>query len=193
MISLGADKLSFDHAAELTKHAKTIIFQEVKESGIPNAYHQQMVCLAENIYFEARAEGVEGKAAVANVTRNRVEDSRWPNTYCEVVQQGPVRESCKKNGVFYHIKHRCQFSWYCDGKRDIIWANYEKTGECIMMNAEAWCKSVEIAIWTLGFGSYRVNDNTKGAVFYYAHNLVYPKWADEKDLTAIVGNHTFMK
>ena len=61
------------------------------------------------------------------------------------------------------------------------------------MNAEAWRKSVEIAIWTLGYGSYRVNDNTKGAVFYYAHNLVYPKWADEKDLTAIVGNHTFMK
>ena len=189
----GADKLSFDHAAELTKHAKTIVFQEVKESGIPNAYHQQMVCLAENIYFEARAEGVEGKAAVANVTRNRVEDSRWPNTYCEVVQQGPVRESWKKNGVFYPIKHRCQFSWYCDGKKDIIWANYEKTGETIKMNAEAWRKSVEIAIWTLGYGSYRVNDNTKGAVFYYAHNLVYPKWADEKDLTAIVGNHTFMK
>ena len=45
----------------------------------------------------------------------------------------------------------------------------------------------------LEFGSYRVNDNTKGAVFYYAHNLVTPNWSHVKDLTVIVGNHTFMK
>ena len=56
----------------------------------PEAY-----CLAENIYFEARAESFSGKAAVGNVTRNRVNDKRWPNTYCGVVTQGPVRESWK--------------------------------------------------------------------------------------------------
>src|SRR5210317_2656102 len=174
-MAAGADKLdSFDHAAELTQQAKTIIFQEVNESKIPNSLHQQMVCLAENIYFEARAEGIEGKAAVANVTRNRVNSDLFPNTYCEVVQQGPVRESWNKPGVYYPIKHKCQFSWYCDGKKDIIWANYERTGQTIELNAEAWRKSVEIAIWTLGYGTYRVNDNTKGSLYYYAHNLVYP-------------------
>ena len=188
-----ADKLSFPHAAELTEHAKTIIFQEVNESKIPNSLHQQMVCLAENIYFEARAEGIEGKAAVANVTRNRVNSSLFPNTYCEVVQQGPVRESWNKPGVYYPVKHRCQFSWYCDGKRDIIWANYESTGQTIMLNAEAWRQSVEVAIWTLGHGSYTVNDNTGGATYYYAHNLVYPHWADAFEVTEIIGNHTFMK
>jgi len=195
-----ADKLSsFDHAAELTEQAKTIIFQEVNESGIPNSQHQQMVCLAENIYFEARAEGVEGKAAVANVTRNRVNSDLFPNTYCEVVQQGPVRESWKTKQdpnlepVYYPIKHKCQFSWYCDGEKDIVWANYERTGQTIKLNAEAWRQSVEVAIWTLGYGSYTVNDNTGGATYYYAHNLVYPHWAKQFEVTEIIGNHTFMK
>jgi len=193
-VGAAADKLSsFDHAASLTAQAKSIVFQEVNEAKIPNSKHREMICLAENIYFEARAEGVEGKAAVANVTRNRVESSRFPNTFCDVVYQGPVRESWNKKGVYFPVKHKCQFSWYCDGKKDIIWANYEKTGETIQLNADAWRKSVEVAIWTLGYGSYRVNDNTGGALYYYAHNLVYPYWADHKQLTVIVGNHTFMK
>ena len=79
-----ADKFSFPHAAELTSQAKQIVWQEVNESKIPNSQHQEMICLAENIYFESRAEGVEGKAAVANVTRNRVESEQFPNTYCGV-------------------------------------------------------------------------------------------------------------
>ena len=120
-----------------------------------------MVCLAENIYFEARAESIEGKAGVANVTRNRVNSTLFPNTYCDVVYQGPVRESWKtrqhkdladEDRVYYPRKHRCQFSWYCDGQKDIIWANYEKTGETIKLNAQAWRQSVEVAIWTLGYG-----------------------------------------
>jgi spore germination cell wall hydrolase CwlJ-like protein len=75
----------------------------------------------------------------------------------------------------------------------MIWANYEKTGQAIELNAEAWRSSVEVAIWTLGYGSYRINDNTLGALWYYAHNLVYPYWADSKELTEVIGNHTFMK
>jgi len=93
--SAATEKLSFPHAAELTAQAKQIIFQEVNESGVPNSVHQEMMCLAENIYFEARAEGIEGKAAVANVTRNRVVSAKFPNSYCGVVYQGPVRESWK--------------------------------------------------------------------------------------------------
>lgn len=195
-------KFSFPHAAELTEQAKQIVWQEVNEAKIPNSKHREMICLAENIYFESRAEGINGKAAVANVTRNRVQSADFPNTYCDVVYQGPVRESWKtkqdKNladadRVYYPIRHRCQFSWYCDGAKDIIWANYERTGETITLNAQAWRQSVEVAIWTLGYGNMRVNDNTDGALYYYAHNLVYPHWADSKHLTAIIGNHTFMK
>ena len=194
-------KFSFPHAAELTSQAKQIVWQEVNESKIPNSKHREMICLAENIYFEARAEGMDGKAAVANVTRNRVESEDFPNTYCGVVYQGPVRESWKtkqdpnladSERVYYPRKHRCQFSWYCDGAKDVIWANYERTGAEIKLNAQAWRQSVEIAIWTLGFGSYTVNDNTGGATYYYAHNIVYPSWAQVYEVTEVIGNHTFM-
>ena len=143
-----------------------------------------------------------GKAAVGNVTRNRVEDSRWPSTYCEVVMQGPVRESWKtkqhkdladSERVYYPKKHRCKFSWYCDGQKDVIWANYEKTGQTIEGNARAWRESVQLAIYILEVGTMMIKDNTHGATFYYAHNLVYPHWADSKQYIGVLGNHTFMK
>jgi spore germination cell wall hydrolase CwlJ-like protein len=192
---------SFDHAAELTSQAKTILFQELELEKVPNSYHREVVCLAENIYFEARGENFSAKAGVANVTRNRVNSQDYPNTFCDVVYQGPVRESWKTKGkavaaedrVYYPRKHRCQFSWYCDGQKDVIWANYERTGETIEGNALAWRTSVQLAIWTLGQGEMVLKDNTKGALFYYNHNLVYPHWADHKTYIGILGNHTFMK
>ena len=192
---------SFNHAAELTSQAKTILFQELELEKVPNSYHREVVCLAENIYFEARGENFSAKAGVANVTRNRVNSNDYPNTFCGVVYQGPVRESWKTKGkdvaaedrVYYPRKHRCQFSWYCDGQKDVIWANYERTGETIEGNALAWRTSVQLAIWTLGQGEMVLKDNTKGALFYYNHNLVYPNWADHKTYIGVLGNHTFMK
>jgi len=188
--------------AKLTSQAEHILWQLLKTEGVANKHHPEVQCLAENIYFEARAESFSGKAAVGNVTRNRVNDSRWPNTYCGVVTEGPVRESWKtkqhkdladSERVYYPRKHRCQFSWYCDGLKDIIWANKEKTGQTIEGNARAWRESVEVAIYILEVGKMRIVDNTDGAVFYYAHNLVYPNWAQSKQLVGVLGNHTFMK
>ncbi len=188
--------------AELTTQAKHILWQELDQEGVDKKYHSEVMCLAENIYFEARAESYGGKAAVGNVTRNRVEDSRWPNTYCEVVMQGPVRESWKtkqhadlpdSERIYYPRKHKCHFSWYCDGQKDVIWANYEKTGQTIEGNARAWRESVQLAIYILEVGTMMIKDNTNGATFYYAHNLVYPHWADSKQYIGVLGNHTFMK
>jgi spore germination cell wall hydrolase CwlJ-like protein len=81
--------------AKLTTQAKHILWTQLETNAVSNSRHNEVLCLAENIYFEARAESYSGKAAVGNVTRNRVSDSRWPSTYCEVVQQGPKRESWK--------------------------------------------------------------------------------------------------
>ena len=52
-------------------------------------------CLAYNMYHEARGQGTAGIYAVTAVVLNRVSDSRFPNTVCEVVEQGPTRESWK--------------------------------------------------------------------------------------------------
>ena len=85
----------------------------------------EISCMADNIYFEARNQGTAGWSAVASVTLNRVKDKRFPNTVCEVVKQGPTRESWKKDGNYYPLKHRCQFSWYCDGKKDKVHPMYK--------------------------------------------------------------------
>ena len=85
-------------------------------------------CLAENIYHEARGQGTAGWLAVAAVTLNRVTDERFPDTICGVVFQAETRESWKTKGkdvpdierIYYPVRHRCQFSWYCDGMSDDI-------------------------------------------------------------------------
>ena len=74
-----------------------------KDKTNPFILHEA-TCLAKNMYYEARNQGTAGKLAVSNVVLNRVKDTRFPNTVCEVVEQGPVRESW--------------FSWFCDGKSD---------------------------------------------------------------------------
>ena len=189
-------------ATTLTTHAKTIFKIELEKNNINDKEQiKQILCLAENIYFEARAESEAGKAAVGNVVKNRIADLRWPSTYCEVVYQGPERESWKTRGkdvaeedrVFWPIKHKCQFSWYCDGKKDVVWANYEKTGQVIEGNARAWKDSIQLAIYITGWGKLIIEDNTHGAVFYYNHNLVSPYWAGSKEYIGVLGNHTFMK
>lgn len=186
--------------AKLTTKATVILNQQLDSNKVNSKLHDAVTCLAENIYFEARAESYSGKAAVGNVTRNRVESNSFPNTYCEVVQQGPVRESWKtkqtpdkNDAVYYPIKHKCHFSWYCDGEKDIIWANYEKTGQTIEMNAKAWSDSVQLAIMIAGATELQVKDNTSGALYYYNHNLVTPYWVDHFDYIGVLGNHTFMR
>ena len=64
-----------------------------------------LLCLALNVYFEARSEPIAGKIAVAEVTLNRVASQDYPNTICEVVLQE------NQNG--------CSFSWWCDKKSDV--------------------------------------------------------------------------
>ena len=48
---------------------------------------EALVCLAMNVYHEARGESYEGQMAVAQVTVNRVDDTRYPDNVCDVVYQ----------------------------------------------------------------------------------------------------------
>ena len=47
----------------------------------------EKVCLACNLYFEARGEEKTGIVAVAMVTLNRVNSFEYPNSICKVVWQ----------------------------------------------------------------------------------------------------------
>ena len=168
------------------------------DTGQPAPNTSELFCLAKNIYFEARAESVQGKMAVANVTKNRVESKNHPDTYCGVVKEGPVRESWKtrkikdlpkSERVYYPVKHRCDFSWYCDGEKDTIWVQYTN-GTPIESNKTAWHDSVNIALLTL---SGQMPDNTIGADHYFNHNIIYPGWALSMEKTVVIGNHSFFK
>ena len=45
------------------------------------------MCLAINLWYEARGEGINGMFAVAEVTERRVVLPAWPDSHCEVVYQ----------------------------------------------------------------------------------------------------------
>ena len=49
---------------------------------------EELYCLSKNIYFESRNQPTLGQIAVGQVTMNRVNSPRFPNTVCGVVRQG---------------------------------------------------------------------------------------------------------
>jgi spore germination cell wall hydrolase CwlJ-like protein len=140
---------------------------------------EEAYCLAENVYHEARNQPQAGQMAVMSVTINRVNDSRYPNTICGVTKQGPSRPSWKDETVMIPIKHRCQFSWYCDGKSDRIYDL--ETFDNILMLAEA-----------IVLGQIQVLDITEGATHYHA-DYVEPSWAKTKTKTIEIEDHIFYR
>ena len=61
----------------------------------PISQGQELYCMAEAIYFESGNQPFVGKMAVAEVILNRVQHIGYPDTVCDVVHQGPVKESWK--------------------------------------------------------------------------------------------------
>ena len=136
------------------------------------------ICLALNTYHEAKNQSMIGQIATAQVVMNRVADDRYPNTVCEVVKQGPHRPSWENPEKEYPVKHRCQFSWYCDGKSDIP------------KNEKAWKKAQDYAYLVL---YNRINlDVTEGATHYHA-TYVRPAWAKTKTRTTRIEIHIFYR
>ena len=130
-----------------------------------------LICLALNIYFEARGEpDVFAMAAPAPVVLNRVKDNRYPNDICAVVKQSKTYRGNP-------IRNQCQFSWYCDGRSDRP------------LDRNAFEFSVFIASLVL---TGRIEDVTHGATHYHA-DYVNPQWAIVKTLTAKIGSHLFYR
>ena len=136
------------------------------------------ICLALNTYHEAKNQSLVGQIATAQVVMNRVEDDRFPNTICEVVKQGPTRPSWEDPEKEYPIKHRCQFSWYCDGKPDTP------------KNEKAWRKAQDVAFLVL-YNKIQL-DVTEGATHYHA-TYVRPAWAKTKKRTTRIEKHIFYR
>lgn len=137
----------------------------------------ELHCLAQNIYFESRSDNMAGQFAVADVVLNRVLDERYPTTICKVVQEGPLSKWHLEQGRQVPIKHKCQFSWYCDGKSDEP------------VDSKTWIKSLFIADLVLT-ESYK--DITEGALWYHA-DYILPYWADQLEFVTQIDDHVFYK
>ncbi len=130
--------------------------------------------MAFNIYHEANNQSMLGQIAVGQVVMNRVEDSRFPDTVCEVVKQAVTYKGTDKP-----VLHKCQFSWYCDGKKDE--PNYD---------SKSWSKALKYAVVVLG-GDITL-DFTDGATHYHA-TYVRPAWAKTKTRTTRIDRHIFYR
>ena len=146
--------------------------------------HNHIECMAKNIYHEAKSQSLAGQLAVGLVVLNRVKSKNFPNDVCKVIYEGPIRESWKTRKdpslpksarKYYPIRHRCQFSWYCDGFRDDI------------KEATVYSKILTIASKVMG-GIY---DFTNGATHYHA-TYVSPEWTN-LEVVMTIDDHIFYK
>ena len=140
----------------------------------PEEYKDEF-CLAQNIYFEAGIDNHAGMAAVADVTLNRVIDTRYPHSVCEVVYDG------QKDSNGNMRRNRCQFSWYCDGKSDNV-----------PEGSENWVRAQMVA-WEM-LHDNRFRGITEGATHYHA-TYVSPNWRRDRGMELIgrVGAHIFYR
>jgi len=124
-------------------------------------------CLALTVYHEARGESDAGMRAVANVVMNRVEDPDFPDTVCDVTQEGGEQQ-----------RYRCQFSWWCDGRSDQP------------RDQKSWEDSYRIALEV--YWNHQGRDVTGGALWYHA-DYVAPSWRRVFAPGPTIGNHIFYR
>ena len=137
-----------------------------------------LYCLAQNIYYEARGSSRADQMAVSDVVLNRVKDSRYPNTICGVVYQGKQKPSWKDPTKMVMVRHMCQFSWYCDGKKDEP------------PEGDAW-RNAQMVAYEMYY-LYKDSNITDGATHYHAF-YVKPDWARRFVLKGRIGSHIFYK
>jgi spore germination cell wall hydrolase CwlJ-like protein len=121
---------------------------------------------------------LDGKIAIATVTLNRAKSHKFGDTICEVVYDA------RKDANGQILRHKCQFSWYCDGLKD----------EPNLANAverKAWRKAREVAEGVM-LGEYYANQLNADTLYYHAVS-VKPYWAARKVKVARVGGHIFYR
>lgn len=133
--------------------------------GIAKIKDQQVLCLAENVYFESRGQPLAGQVGVAKVTLTRLEQG-YARTVCGVVKQRMVADVC-------------QFSWVCDGSSSRRPAGYD------------WRLAIGIALATLEDGEH-IQDPTNGATHFHA-TYVRPDWSKVYVRAQQIGDHIFYR
>ena len=132
---------------------------------------EAVLCLALNIYFEARDQSVQGRVAVTQGGMKRGGHPDYPNNPCDVVYQAEVYPSG------HPVKYRCQFSWFCDGKSDEP-VDYQAFHDALVI--------VDFLVFN------GIEDVTHGATHYHSIHVT-PEWSTWKQRTVQIGDHIFYK
>lgn len=125
-----------------------------------------VVCMALNVFFEARNEPLEGQYAVAFVTANRAAERK--RTVCNVVFESK------------------QFSWTTE---------YAQNGKVLhqyqyMLKGDNWNKALQIADIVINYHPY---DFTHGANYFYADYIPIPSYLIKATFVGKWGRHYFYR
>lgn len=137
-----------------------------------NDINKEKLCLALNVYFEAKSEPLKGKIAVALTPIARARADEFPDTVCEVIWQ---KRKHPKTG-----KWVAQFTWTLDGKPDTP------------VNKKEWqhAQNIANAVFSEGSNGWHIVDFTNGATHYHA-DYVAPWWKNKLPYFTRVGTHLF--
>lgn len=136
---------------------------------------EQFECMRLNMYYEARNQRTdEAMIAVGYTVLNRTEKKRYPNTICGVVTQAQRDANGKAK------RHKCQFSWYCDGVTD-------KPNLANVIERRAWERADRLAAAVMR----KEVDNPIGDATMYHATYVSPYWKTAFRKVATIETHIF--
>jgi len=122
------------------------------------------VCLALNIFFEARGDTIEGQYAVALVTMNRVAEA--------------------KTGVCREVFRSAQFSWtaQCANSKHRVMSRCK-----VLLRGQSWEIAKDVASRVLA----GTEDFTHGANYFYADYIPIPAYLVGAKFRGKFGRHYF--
>jgi len=123
----------------------------------------ELGCMVEALYYEARNDTQEGMSAVASVIINRVQHPKFHHTICGV------------------IRDEGSFSYYSDGKPE----DFQFDG---VVDRRAFNVVVGVALTAVNGA---LVDRTGGSLYYHTVDGKRPKWASSNGVT--IGKHVFYK
>jgi spore germination cell wall hydrolase CwlJ-like protein len=127
-------------------------------------HKNELHCLTDAIYFEARNQSVKGMIAVGQVIMNRKYSGKFGKNVCEVIHQ--------------RVNRVCQFSYLCKSK------SYRTVDDL-----DSWDLATRVAHNT--YNGY-ISDITNGATFYH-NRRVKPKWRKNVEKTITIKDHVFYR
>jgi hypothetical protein len=136
------------------------IYRDVARKG-----GDDMTCLTQAVYYEARSESLAGQQAVAQVVMNRTHDRQYPASVCGTVFQ--------RTGAYA----TCQFSFACDGAM----------GRPI--EPVAWERAKDVAAKALGGFTY---EPMREATHFHAAWMT-PYWSANLIRVRQIGGHVFYR